>query len=128
MSETKWTPGPWSYKDVAGAGLEIYGLVHLAKAVELPLGIPLVPINIGGMTQPQNVQIAYERWVQFEPKGWHEMQEANIRLMAAAPVLYEALEKMLLSCPSEHSENIEGCMACEAFRDGTAALKLAKGE
>ncbi len=88
----KHTPGPWEWKDVPGAGLEIRGPVHLVECVELPKGIPEIPINIYGLAQPQNILIGYERWVQFEPNGWSEMQEANARLIADAPAMHLALE------------------------------------
>lgn len=98
MEKTKvgHTPGPWSYKDTAGAGLEIFGYVGQMAAVELPFPLPPdQPMMFLGLTLPQQVQIAYERWVQFEPNGWHEMQEANAKLIAAAPELLAACKAAL---------------------------------
>jgi hypothetical protein len=77
-------PTPWTYRDVSGAGLEIRAPVFLAKGIELPIGMPDEPIKVFEFTAPQNVQIAAERWVQFEPTGWSEMQEANAAFIVKA--------------------------------------------
>lgn len=81
---TKATPGPWTAQDTIGAGWEIFAPVGLNEAVKLPFPAGETPINIAGMTPPQKVQIGYERWVQFEPEGWAEMQAANMALIAHA--------------------------------------------
>lgn len=75
--QAKHTPTPWSWKVVTGAGIEIFAPVHLCESVRLPDGMPKSPINVFGMTAPQNTLISAERWVQFEPSGWDEMQRAN---------------------------------------------------
>jgi hypothetical protein len=126
------TPGPWRYEDVPSAGLEIMGPVHLVDAVELPKGIPAKPINIFGLASPQNVLLSYERWVQFEPKGWHEMQVANARLIAAAPDLLEALTRIVklrkpCSYPTQTDQEThceETCRWCKA----RAAIAKAEGK
>jgi hypothetical protein len=96
---TDHTPTPWTYNDVSGAGLEIRGPVYLSKGIELPRGMPNSPIKIFEFTAPQIVQIAAERWVQFEPNGWSEMQQANaafiVKAVNAHDALMEALEKIL---------------------------------
>lgn len=87
----KHTPGPWVARDVPGAGLEIHAPVHLVDMAELD-----EPIMTFQLTRPAGHKlIACERWVQFEPKGWHEMQEANAKLIAAAPQMLEVVEKAI---------------------------------
>lgn len=90
-TKPKHTPGPWNAIDVGCAGLQIQAPVNLCTFVELPLGMPPVIFTFN-MSKPAVVSIAHERWVQFEPKGWHEMQLANAQLIAASPAMYEALE------------------------------------
>lgn len=93
------TPGPWRGEFVPCTGFEIFAPVYACESVALPQGIDK-PMQIWSLapkpqefvesrTKPQPVLIAYERWVQFEPKGWEEMQRANMTLMTAAPDLLE---------------------------------------
>lgn len=92
----KHCPGPWIWKNVAGAGLEIFAPVHLDKAVTMPDGMPQREIMIYGLVpKSPRLMISYERWVQFSPPGWDEMQEANARLMAFA----ECLRALLTPIP-----------------------------
>jgi hypothetical protein len=58
---------PWSWKNVPGAGIQLYA-----------------PVEITGSTGPQMFCLWSERWVQFEPKGWHDMQMANADLIVRA--------------------------------------------
>lgn len=83
MSETAHTPGPWTYADVAGAGLQVKAALTDISGVEMPVGFPPQPAQFFTLTEPQTFCLATERWVQFEPKGWHEMQISNARLIAA---------------------------------------------
>lgn len=81
------------FRDVSGAGLEICGPVYQVKGVELPVGMPNAPIKIFVLTGPAVVQIAAERWVQFEPVGWHDMQAANAALIVEAVNSHAALKE-----------------------------------
>lgn len=99
------TPLPWTWIDQPGAGIEIFAPVSLVEAVELPFKVddPLTPINIFGLTKPANFQIGYGRWVQFEPKGWHDMQIANAQRIVAfvnacEGINPEAVPEMLEAC------------------------------
>jgi hypothetical protein len=91
VNDPLFTPGPWSWQDVPGAGLQIHAPVYQVQGVELPAGLEK-PIMIYQLNYPANVQIAFERWVQFDPKGWHEMQVANAKLISAAPDLAQAIK------------------------------------
>lgn len=97
------TPTPWTYRDVSGAGLEICAPVYKMAGVDLPRGMPEAPIHVFQFTAPQIVQVAAERWVQFEPKGWSEMQEANAAFIVLAvnnhDALVAALEEIIDSNP-----------------------------
>lgn len=66
-------------------GLLIYAPVHRMSGVKLAEGMPKEPMHIFDMTS-----IACERWVQFSPEGWDEMQEANACLIVAAPDMLAA--------------------------------------
>lgn len=76
MSETKHTPGPWAWKYVVGAGLQV-------KAV--------LPGHKDGYTffeGPANAQsclIGFASWSQFSTQGYDDEQKANAALIAAAP-------------------------------------------
>jgi len=102
----KHTPGPWVVKDVPGAGLEIHAQVHLAECVEYPRK-PTGPVMIFTcVEQPAPFLIACERWVQFEPKGWHAMQAANAELIALAPELLARVEELEKLCTIDGIEDL----------------------
>lgn len=80
------TKGPWSAKDVAGAGLQISGVLPegfkfdgTAKGADGRTEFMLWTIR-----QLMWVQIADERWVQFETGPWADMQKANADFIAHA--------------------------------------------
>lgn len=86
------TPGPWKVEDKKGAGLEIHAPVQLVDTVQWmrPVEGPLMTYRLA---DPEGMMlIAHERWVQFEPEGWHDMQVANAQLISAAPDLLAACE------------------------------------
>lgn len=87
------TPAPWHCVDRTGAGLEIHAPVGECVEVRLPDGIGTKPIHVFGLRpEPPHILIGYERWVQFDPEGWDEMQHANGALIAAAPLLLAACQ------------------------------------
>lgn len=86
------TPGPWEAKYSPGAGLGVWADLRPALGERYSADFPIA----GNKTLPTpKIQIAYETWVQFPSGEWETMQKANMRLMAAAPDLLDALEKML---------------------------------
>lgn len=93
---TEHTPTPWEFHNVSGAGLEIRAPVYRMDAVELPRCMPDMPIQTFVFTAPQIVQIVAERWVQFEPTGWAEMQKANAAFIVKAVNNYDALMKAMV--------------------------------
>lgn len=109
---SKYTPPPWEAREIHGAGIEIYAPVHLVDTIEWPRAAPTMPIMLFQLTEPAGHKlIACERWVQFEPEGWHEMQWANALLMQEAPNLLEKLEEArdaLCVLNSEYVTNLIG--------------------
>jgi hypothetical protein len=108
LAETraKHTPGPWTCKDVVGAGLQIWASVNLGKTMYSEGLQPIYRIGI----KPQLVvgddgiaaaQMCYEDWRQFPSVNFTEMQKANARLIAASPELL-GMVKSLLMCVSAH--------------------------
>lgn len=121
----KHTSGPWTFYDAPGAGLQICAtagaIANQVKYFAEPAfnseaHVMEFTLRMKHSTQP--IGIADERWVQFEPKGWHEMQEANARLIAAAPELLEACERALEALELEYGEGSADYL--------TAAIRKAK--
>jgi hypothetical protein len=115
------TPTPWTFRDVSGAGIEICAPVYEMKGVDLPRGMPEAPIHVFQFTSPQNVQVAAERWVQFEPTGWHEMQMANAAFIVEAVNSHATLKEQVAWWEEQarqqaaRIEELEG--ALEFYRD-----------
>lgn len=86
---SKATPGPWTFKHSSGAGLGIWADASKALGERYSKDCTIYHI---AQDAPQ-VQIAYELWTQFPRTEWDEMQQANGRLMAAAPELLDTISK-----------------------------------
>lgn len=129
------TPGPWTWRDAAGAGLQI--------SATLPAGFKFDGTAreadgkrsslIWTVREAYTVQIADERWVQFSTGSWEEMQKANANLIVAAPDLLEAAEMLEAAelgrqdceeCDGEGEP--EACGTCfPAFDDARVKRRLA---
>lgn len=117
MSERKWTPGPWEYVP----GTEYHG-----PYVSGPLGGDVcdcyamsnpaaLSVRNGGSSQPI----------------WHQAEraDANARLIAAAPDLYEALEAMVAAFKVYVGHESDPPQdEIDAMKAGRAALAKARGE
>lgn len=78
-TRTGHTPGPWTWRDAPGAGIQI--------SATLPEGFQFDTTDLGAdgnssfmtftLRSSCQVQIADARWVQFETRSWSEMQAAN---------------------------------------------------
>ena len=105
MSE-KFTKGPW-YADKNG---------------KIWRNIPSDLYEYGG-------KIAGDMPLAFVSKGWYEKdetpypQQANANLIAAAPDMYEALEKVCHDCDDTGTIDDE-CKSCSIYK----ALRKARGE
>lgn len=86
----KYSQGPWTWENVAGSGLQIKADVAATMGIDFTKVVNIFEMHT---YQPPRFQIAFERWVQFPKREWDEMQEANARLMAAAPDLLHAVEQ-----------------------------------
>ncbi len=99
---SKHTPGPWKHTGPQSTGHEIKGKV--ATIGEDFITFFQTP-RIGDLVFQSNekgeiwASLAYERWVQFPSDNWKEMQEANARLITAAPDLLDACKAALAKCP-----------------------------
>lgn len=116
--ETKFTKGPWELRDVASAGLQIYGQV--AERLEMTEREPGAPL-------PRMLWhlLSFEPWRQFPVKYTDEMNRANARLICAAPDLFAALEALcgavqMLDVTAEEAAAIEPLIA-----EAQGALKKA---
>ena len=76
-----------SYKDVPGAGKQIYA--HINKPVNCaeftmkgnhPQCVVVSPLEESGL----KFMIGYEPWIQFEPKEWSDMMEIIFHQMVDA--------------------------------------------
>ena len=89
--KTSFTPGPWNpVKDAQGT----CGLMHPAKK-----GVAVAWFS--SLHKPYNGYVGEEEHELGRPQ-----REANVRLIAAAPDLYEALKEMLTGLECEYSRRV----------------------
>lgn len=83
-NKVRHTKGPWKLEMGNGGGRQIKGILGPGEKKR----------NMAEFTLRGDVPVTFatDVWVQFTNEEWDEMQDANFRLMAAAPSLLEALE------------------------------------
>ncbi len=104
MSETKWTPGPWRKRSMAG----MRSFVEAPKANDMPYALEVLGDDYTGY-------------------GDDEQRERDVAFVAAAPDMYEAL-KGLLSAWKDMPQTGGNPVAIAAGLAAEAALAKAKGE
>lgn len=114
------TPGPWTAKFTSGAGLSVHADVSKALGPRYSHDCPIYHTASDSV----GLSIAYELWTQFPRAEWEAMQQANARLISAAPELLEALRNLLDGM--EASGGWRGDE--ELFNAGMAAVAKATGE
>lgn len=129
---SKFTPGPWRVEDVPRAGLEISARVDIGKE-DMSDGVlqpiyhvslePAVTVNIDGTV---TATIAFESYRQFPSVNFKAMQRANANLIAAAPELYDVMDRVCRECM--FIDDDDGYQnACEICDIGKV-LRKARGE
>lgn len=111
--KTKHTPGPWYAVKSSNNGWEICGVLG-----DLPERRNMVEFTYAS-NKP--VLLFVEPWHQFPNEKWNEMQQANARLIAAAPDLLAALSDLLAIEGIQGDRGVVISKAC-------AAIKKARGE
>lgn len=101
------TPAPWRWEDTPGAGLQIFA--------PIPFKANCVEFTLKAAEQPVYTLLAYEKWLQFPPKEWNEMQRANAEFLSAArtdiPVLCKAVRELQAERDSTKLE-VDACHKC----------------
>jgi hypothetical protein len=126
----KHSPGPWTWRDAAGAGLQI--------SATLPEGFKFDATHRGAdgktsfmtwtLRESYTFQIADERWVQFTTGPWAEMQKANAALISAAPDMLASLRALIAVADADDNQDLWTDEYRTAVEDGTAAIAKAIGK
>jgi hypothetical protein len=117
---SKHTPGPWTAKHTSGAGLSVHA--DVSKALGPRYSHDCLVYHLGN--DACTMTIAYELWTQFPRAEWDAMQEANARLIAAAPDLLEAL-MLARACLAGSTDKTLLPRSCKAI---DVAISKATGE
>lgn len=117
-NEQKHTPGPWKAKHTPSAGLSVHANVSKALGPRYSDDCPIYHLGNDACT----MSLAYELWTQFPRAEWDAMQEANARLIAAAPELLDSLRALTHSLDPDHFEHDD---QREAFKQAVAAITKA---
>jgi hypothetical protein len=115
MQNTKHTPGPWHIEKRAseiqrdGKPVEYFAVAHTSLSRDSFVALGVAPVklffSVTGASSP-NLE-----------------GEANARLIAAAPELLEALQRIIEFNDGEHGE--PGVIGCKAVEDARAAIAKA---
>lgn len=110
--ETKLTKGPWTLgtEELAGDGLKVFG------ASGINVGWTSAVRSRGGVVIDPHCRIEAEE------------AKANAALIAAAPELYEALERLSAYLDIPEDENFAEIEESIEFKAARAALAKARGE
>lgn len=110
MSETRWTPGPWTL-ETAYRDEDLLSVVYVSE-------------------DNQEFPIAEEVGGRRHGADFEDESEcvANAHLIAAAPELYEALEECKRVLSDLQSTQLEGTRTRAAWEKARAALAKARGE
>ncbi len=93
----KHTPGPWEDQGSCSSGHEIKAKVaHIGEELITLFYAPNMRDVSFKLTEEGELWglLCYEQYVQFPSKIWEGMQEANVRLITAAPDMIAALKEI----------------------------------
>lgn len=122
----KHTPGPWTAKNTPGAGLSVHADVSKALGERYSKDCPVYHVGSDNCS----LSITYELWTQFPRAEWAAMQEANARLIAAAPELLAACQALVRYQKLIDSSKTHGLIEAyaESFEAAAGAVAKATGE
>lgn len=121
MSANKWTPGPWSFHDHMGGTHETECEDFTAHTVCFGAGDVLLGEVVAYQMRPEAPPDAYNGYPRVRS---FDENIANGRLIAAAPDLAEALERLIAAYGSAYQVE----MRRECWEQARAALAKAQGE
>lgn len=112
MSKPKHTPGPWETR----VGFDDETVEVFAPNPEIKP--PFKPTELAVVRLPYGDDFDEDE----------RERDANARLIAAAPQMLEALEKLLKLGDFPYHGDEDGCVICEVVTEARAAIAAATGE